>query len=118
MNKKADANWKRSVPGVCWADVWEWADNIYTEHHLWVYVTLSPPITTRQTKQGTVMVTVEHRLPNGDRQARIINWKDIPTRAPEEAPAIALRMLVEMSTQLDREAYEAERATLNLGAMF
>lgn len=110
--------WKRKVEGVCWADVWEWADDIYSSTGLHTEVTLCPPILTNQSKQGTLTVKLTKRLPDGKETCKMINWKVIPQSRPEDAPSIALRMLVEMNTALEREVYEAERAALSAGAMF
>jgi len=111
-------DWTRKVAGVQWPDVWKWADVIRDEYGLWTDVTLAPPLPCQKGRKYGVLSVRLTRYIDGREVEQVVGWRELPPPSTCSAEGVALQLLVKMHQELDRAAWEAERATLEQGGMF
>lgn len=109
-SSKHPGDWKRKSEGVQWSDVWEWLAEISDTYGLWGHIALHPPMPGRRGKDhGQVVLTLTRYLV-GEGTEVIRHYRELPSPLRAKAEDIALQLVAQVSSQLDREAYEAERA--------
>lgn len=103
--------------GVSWPDVWQWADSV---RDTWGYNAVFKVCQPLQTQKGLTAVVVleltKLRITDPQMNSSIKRWRNVPEKGAT-VEDIALQLLVEVDAGLDREAWSAERAALDSGAL-
>jgi hypothetical protein len=107
---KVNYNWKRVSGGVQWADVWEWADDLWRERQLTVEVRLSPPTGATATPHGSCLVQVSANAQGVGYVPRALKWAAIPDPTKGSAASCALRLLLDIMREYPPSPAEAEAA--------
>lgn len=118
MSQVKQDDWKRKVGGVCWTDIWAWLAELRDERGLWGEVRLVPPMPSQAGKVHGTAVVVLKRYIDGGRVEEITMHRNLPSPARARPEEVVLQMVAELDRRLDREQYEAERASGQLGLPF
>ena len=118
MPKDRADEWKRKTGGVCWTDIWAWLAEIRDEYGLWGQVTLHPPMPSQKDQRHGQAVLQLKRYYEGGEAVKLTRWVMLPDPSRARAEDVVLQLVASVSMQLDREAYEAERAAVQGGLPF
>lgn len=108
--KQTKYSWKRVSGGVQWADVWEWAEDLWRERHLTVEVRLSPPTGATATPHGSCLVQLSANVPGVGFVPRALKWAAIPDPSKGSAASVALRLLLDIVREYPPSPTEREAA--------
>lgn len=111
MGTKRDSEWGRKATGVQWTDVWLWLDEIRRAFGLWGQVTLHPPMPSQKDHPHGQAVVQLKRWREGGEEVKLTAYVFLPDPSRSSAQAVVLQLVVQLHNQLDREVYEAERAS-------
>lgn len=103
-------DWARKVTGVCWRDVWAWANDLRAEYGYWVTVQVSPPLPSSRKMAYNVVVVAEKLGGQVSQAHRITKHLSVGESANVAPEAVALQLVSAIYQDVDRQAYEAERA--------
>lgn len=99
-----------STAGVCWRDVWAWAEDLRDEYRYHTVVQVTPPLAHQRTVAYVLVVRCT-RLGGNTSADHVITRQLTVGKAANTAPeAVALQLVSAIYQSVDRERYEAERA--------
>jgi len=106
---KQDRKWKERTTGVTWADVWQWAEDVYDRWGFETRVVVAPPLPSQRKSGGTVLVELYIMGIADPREGtKHRKWRQLPVSGAR-AEETALQLLVEMHRSLDQAEWEAAR---------
>lgn len=109
MKRQSPGDWKRKAEGVQWPDIWAWLAEIRDTYDLWGYITLHPPLPSREHKEYGVLSVKLVRRGEGREMVVHTRYMSLPSPSRARAEDIALQAVSSLAQQLDRESWEAER---------
>lgn len=107
----------RKAAQVSWDDVWQWAEDIYRGYGWQAQVKVSQPLSSQKQVMAVVAVELKQiRAGAPNRDSTKLVWKNA-RYGGKSVEATALELLVEFDAKLERDAWAAERAAVEAGAL-
>lgn len=110
MKRQSPGDWKRKAEGVQWPDIWAWLAEIRDTYNLWGYVSLHPPLPSREHREYGMLVLRFTRHVEGREVEVLTRYIALPSPSRARVEDVALQLVSQVSQHLDRESWEAERA--------
>jgi hypothetical protein len=103
--------------GVQWQDVWAWCEELAHDYGQWVHFGVHPPMPSdKRHPHGSVSMHTVRYLDGGKAEETVrTRWLPNPDKATAEV--VALQLVADLSKELDKAVWEAERASLAAGQL-